>query len=160
MMKALAAGLLLALTLTACETRLPPVPEASKPEPVKAEPKTAALQPEEKIPTPPKKEQPVVIPPLKILIGKGKADIRAVFGKPNLLRKEAPAEIWQYLTRNCALHLFFYPSRKAADKGGLKVTHYEVNSRLYPAVKKAEVEKCFGSQLLEIGREKKPATSG
>lgn len=50
-------------------------------------------------------------------------EVKEVLGQPGFLRRDAPAEIWQYRGRGCTLDLFIY------DLGtGQKVDHWAVRS--------------------------------
>jgi len=95
-----------------------------------------------------KKEPPVVpLPPVGVLRGKTVAEIEAVFGRPVLLRKDEPAEVWQYLTTQCALHIVFYPENKNSDV--LRVKFFSMNDR--NVAKDVEGQACFRSQLDRVG---------
>lgn len=50
----------------------------------------------------------------------------ALLGVPNLKRHDDPAEIWQYQTRACTLHIFLY---RAAKGDPYKVRHFETRAR-------------------------------
>jgi len=65
-------------------------------------------------------------PDVIALDGMSRADLTALFGRPRLLRRDPPAELWQYAGRSCVLHLFLYQS--PAD-GRYRVKHYETASR-------------------------------
>ncbi|MEP3247942.1 MAG: hypothetical protein ABJN40_06525 [Sneathiella sp.] len=123
--------------------------EINKPE----EEKVAALsQDEPAVKSSPEKEEKVVprkdIPKVDVLMGKTVAEIETVFGKPHLRRKDKPAEVWQYLTSECALHLVFYP--KTEKKSGvLTVQHIAMNDRQKAVT--ADATLCFGSQLRKVG---------
>ncbi|GEM_PF-613457 len=99
-------------------------------------------------PEPEKPVQQKDLPKVDVLMGKTVAEIEAVFGKPNLRRKDRPAEVWQYLTGECALHLIFYPE---ADRksGKLTVQHIAMNDRKKAVTADATI--CFGSQLKKVG---------
>ncbi|GEM_PF-5484776 len=59
-----------------------------------------------------------------ILLGKNESDLRQIFGKPSLVRREQPAEIWQFAAKSCVLDLYLY------DKGqGLALAHIEERDR-------------------------------
>jgi hypothetical protein len=47
------------------------------------------------------------------------------FGKPDFLRREETAEIWQYRSSACVLELFLYPSAS----GNLQVAHVTTHYR-------------------------------
>lgn len=91
------------------------------------------------------------IPEVTVLMGKTAGEIEQVFGRPVLQRKDAPAEVWQYVTDECALHLVFYPAEKTAPQN-LVVQYVSMNDRQ----KAIEVNsrKCFGSQLRRVGEER------
>lgn len=77
--------------------------------------KTAALVP----PPPP----PVPDLSAHQLIGKGPDDLLAILGEPRLIRRDAPAEIWQYARPGCVLLLFLYES----DADPLRVWYLEMH---------------------------------
>ena len=54
------------------------------------------------------------------LIGMGPASLNAFLGAPELIRREAPASLWQYRAEDCVLDVVLYP-----DRGGDKVTYLE-----------------------------------
>ena len=56
------------------------------------------------------------------LIGLSVGEAAELLGRPALVRREPPAEVWQYAGRECVLHLFLYDN----EGGGSSVTHYEM----------------------------------
>ncbi len=50
--------------------------------------------------------------------------IAALFGRPPFVRREEPAQVWQYKQDSCVLDLFLY--REAA---GYRVKHAEIRAR-------------------------------
>ncbi len=54
------------------------------------------------------------------LIGMGPASLNAFLGAPEMIRREAPASLWQYRADGCVLDVVLYP-----DRGGDKVTYLE-----------------------------------
>ena len=54
------------------------------------------------------------------LIGMGPASLNAFLGAPELIRREAPASLWQYRAEDCVLDVVLYP-----DLSGDKVTYLE-----------------------------------
>lgn len=42
------------------------------------------------------------------VMGLGRNAVQELLGKPGLVRREAPAEVWQYQSRGCVLDLFLY----------------------------------------------------
>jgi hypothetical protein len=97
---------------------------------------------------PPAPPPPKPLPSADILIGKSMTEIEAVFGAPVLRRVDEPAEVWQYLTDACALHLFFYPD---ADLMRV-VSHISMNDRATFA--KADGRACFRSQIGRLDKDK------
>ncbi|MFN3230746.1 MAG: hypothetical protein ACE363_01160 [Alphaproteobacteria bacterium] len=61
--------------------------------------------------------------PLK---GQSPQQIKALFGEPELLTRDAPVQIWQYGNDVCVAHVFFYPQ---GDAGALAVEHVETRMR-------------------------------
>ena len=57
------------------------------------------------------------------LLGLMRADVAALLGPPRLLRRDPPAEMWQYRTEECVLHVFLYAA--PADTG-YRVRHVEL----------------------------------
>jgi hypothetical protein len=55
------------------------------------------------------------------LKGMSGAALTHVLGKPSFVRRDPPAEIWQYRVKACTLDLFLYEER-----GRLSVAHYAV----------------------------------
>ncbi len=76
--------------------------------------------------------RPDPAPPAKIypepahLSGLDGSRVLALLGVPNLKRHDDPAEIWQYQTRSCTLHIFLYRSAKG---NAYKVRHFETSAR-------------------------------
>ena len=58
------------------------------------------------------------------LIGLTRADVSRLLGRPTLLRREPPAEVWQYAGAACVLHVFIYQ-----EQDGGRVAHYEAAKR-------------------------------
>ena len=65
------------------------------------------------------------------LLGLARADVVALLGPPGLLRRDPPAEMWQYRNEDCVLHLFLYAVRADA---GYEVRHVELRGRAGAAV--------------------------
>ncbi len=55
------------------------------------------------------------------LIGLTVGEAAKLLGRPALVRREPPAEVWQYAASECVLHLFLYER-----EGGAAVTHFEM----------------------------------
>jgi len=60
------------------------------------------------------------------LIGLTESDVANLLGQPTLLRRDPPAEVWQYARRDCVLFLFLYDAK---GESGHKVNHVEMRSR-------------------------------
>ncbi|MBM3545686.1 MAG: hypothetical protein FJX54_01935 [Alphaproteobacteria bacterium] len=58
------------------------------------------------------------------LVGLLSRDVEGLLGRPAFVRRDGPAQIWQYGTQACTLNLFFY--REGAV---LRVSHYEFRDR-------------------------------
>ena len=114
-----APGLVLALTLAACAAPAPP------PAPVVASPPPAPSPP------PPAPPPPPALRPAD-LVGAPASVISALFGAPDLLRREPPAQVWRYARPACVVHVFIY----APPGGGARqmehtetVEHVEIDLR-------------------------------
>ncbi|HEY4134497.1 MAG TPA: hypothetical protein VGO34_04725 [Alphaproteobacteria bacterium] len=70
-------------------------------------------------------EPPPEPPKLEELRGLNAAQLTALLGKPTLLRDEPAAQMWQYRSESCVLHLFLYP----AQGGEKRVQYAEARSR-------------------------------
>lgn len=109
-------ALLAALLLAACETT-PEPPAASEDagaERAAAETaETAALPPEPEIDDDPAQ-----------LIGMAPGGLRELLGEPNLMRRENPAQVWQYRGATCVLDLVLY-----SEAGSDRVTYVEARDR-------------------------------
>lgn len=74
------------------------------------------------------------------LLGIGRAQLQGLLGEPALLRRESPAEIWQYRSAACVLDVVLYPR-----DGAVEVVHLEARER--EAAKDVAVSACL-AQLL------------
>lgn len=107
-------GLLAALLLAAC-TAAPPATTTSG----DAEPSPVDVMETARLPAP--DEPPRSYPEPGSLTEMGEPELREVLGEPGFVRRDPPAEIWQYRTSGCVLHLFLY-----ADAGErLALRHLE-----------------------------------
>lgn len=57
------------------------------------------------------------------IIGLDQLAVQKLLGEPGLVRREAPAEIWQYRHAGCVLDLFLY-----REKTGSRVLHAEART--------------------------------
>jgi hypothetical protein len=94
------------LALSACQTGRPGQPVAG---PAEAEAATLAAAP---TPTPAPESQVAALPPVDDdpdqLMGLNRDGLTAALGAPALIRREAPAEIWQYLAEGCIFDVVLY----------------------------------------------------
>jgi hypothetical protein len=102
-----AALLAAALAVSACQTARTPAPQtgaAGSPaaEPTPARPVTPAPQVTRRAPGPPITDDP------DQLLGLDRNGVAALLGEPALVRREAPAEIWQYVTGDCVFDVVLY----------------------------------------------------
>jgi hypothetical protein len=93
-------------------------PEAGEPQ--AATPDPAAPQGETLAALPPEPPEPAIDDDPQQLIGMGPASLSAFLGAPELIRREAPASLWQYRAEDCVLDVVLYP-----DRSGDKVTYLE-----------------------------------
>jgi hypothetical protein len=138
-----------ASALTPATVAAPVPPPAAPPAPNAAA--TAAVPPPATEPSAPPQPDaepaPVALAALRAeldprrLVGLNEGELARVLGEPRLRRKEPPAEVWQYASADCVLHLFLYAGR---DRAGLRVRHVEVRGRDRAARSERE---CFASVL-------------
>ena len=57
------------------------------------------------------------------MIGTDSVALQRLFGPPRLVRRDAPAELWQYQTRDCVVDLFLYQ-----EKDGLRLAYLEART--------------------------------
>ncbi len=57
------------------------------------------------------------------LVGLDRDAVQGLLGPPRRVRRDSPAEVWQYLTEACVVDLFLYH-----EGGGYKVTFYEARN--------------------------------
>lgn len=101
------------------------VVEIISPEPKTAGQPAAAPQPEDATAAQPDTlaaipPEPAINDDPQQLIGMGPASLNAFLGAPQLIRREAPASLWQYRAEGCVLDVVLYP-----DRQGDKVTYLE-----------------------------------
>lgn len=67
-----------------------------------------------------------------LLIGRDADSIEAELGRPDFVRKETGARVWQYFAGDCILDLFLYQDGKGEEKEGaaFRAVHYELRSRI------------------------------
>lgn len=99
---------------------------AAQPQPADTSP-SASAPPQRQAALPPAREPPPEPPKLEELRGLDAAQLTRLLGKPTLLRDEATAQLWQYRSEACVLHLFLYPGPGAA--GEKRVQYVEARPR-------------------------------
>ena len=113
--------------LAGCETTADATANAGESGPVEA-PETAALPPETEIDDDPRQ-----------LIGLVPAELRDLLGEPDLVRRETPAQVWQYRGGVCVLDMVLYPEAE-----GDRVTYVEARNL---AGAETETRPCLHSLL-------------
>lgn len=117
----LTAGVLLA-GLGACVA--PPARhDASVPAPAAAEPGSDASGLAQRTLPAPREDARGAADP-KTLVGLTGGEVSGLLGRPGFVRRDAPAEIWQYRGSDCVLDVFLY-----TEAGGIKVKHVELRPR-------------------------------
>lgn len=93
------------LALSACQTGRPA-------QPVTGPAEAAAVEAVPAAPAPAPAPQVAALPPIdddpRQLMGLDRDGLAAVLGAPALIRREAPAEIWQYLAEDCVFDVVLY----------------------------------------------------
>lgn len=96
----------LALAVSACQLNRSPAPVVTPAEATV----TPAARPAATVPA--AQPQVAALPPIDDdparLVGLDRAGLSALLGEPNLVRKDAPAEIWQYLGDDCVFDVVLY----------------------------------------------------
>jgi hypothetical protein len=82
------------------------------------------------------------------LVGMEQSRISGLFGIPAFVRRDAPAELWRYLSGGCIVDLYLYPTfnERAEAEGELRVRHVEVRGHTGG---KTDVKACLGSLIAE-----------
>ena len=93
-----------------------------------AEPEVAALPPEPQIDDNPDQ-----------LMGLDRAGVDTLLGRPLLIRREPPAEIWQYHGEDCIFDVFLYE-----EAGAHRVTYLEARDR---TAQRIEARGCLNALL-------------
>lgn len=119
-----AAVFALVALLAACATERPALPPPPREAPPPVEPAPPA-EPAEPAAPPPRFEP-------RAFLGLERSELEGRFGRPDLVRREGPAEVWQYVSGPCVLHFFFYPGSRTAAAPAGKVEHVEAKTRPGP----------------------------
>ena len=79
------------------------------------------------------------------LVGMTRSDVAALLGPPTLLRSEPPAEVWQYTSQRCVLHVFLYREGRTEN---YRARHVELRTR--EARRLGEDAACFRDFVLGL----------
>ena len=125
----------LLLLLTACQTNAP----GAQPVVVAASDTTPLTQ-TVAVPTAPEADpEPVIDEDPEQLMGMDRQALNGLLGQPTLVRREAPAEIWQYSEMDCVFDLFLYETGDDA-----RVVYMEARDR---AARRTEARDCLNGIL-------------
>jgi hypothetical protein len=75
-------------------------------------------------------------------IGLGDADLSRALGQPKQVRKDAPAEIWQYSGADCVVDFYLYDG-----EGGLTVAYLEARD---PTAAATPFDRCVNSLMQSV----------
>ena len=84
-------------------------------------------------------------------IGLGDAELSRALGQPRQVRKDDPAEIWQYSGADCVVDFYLY----AADTGGLAVAYMEARNQ---AAELTPADRCVKSLMQSVSAEAQQKT--
>ena len=79
-------------------------------------------------------------------IGLGDAELSRALGQPKQVRKDDPAEIWQYSGADCVVDFYLY----AGDTGGLAVAYMEARNQ---AAESTPADRCVRSLMQSVSAE-------
>jgi len=77
-------------------------------------------------------------------IGLGDRELSRALGKPKMVRKDAPAEVWQYGGADCVVDFYLYDSDPSDNDRRLQVAYVEARDMLADS---APTERCVKSLL-------------
>ena len=84
-------------------------------------------------------------------IGLGDAELSRTLGQPKQVRKDEPAEIWQYSGADCVVDFYLY----AGDAGGLAVAYMEARNQ---AAESTPADRCVQSLMQSVSAEAQQKT--
>ena len=84
-------------------------------------------------------------------IGLGDAELSRTLGQPKQVRRDEPAEIWQYSGADCVVDFYLY----AADAGGLAVAYMEARNQ---AAEATPTDRCVKSLMQSVSAETRQTT--
>jgi hypothetical protein len=77
-------------------------------------------------------------------IGLGDRELANALGRPQMVRKDAPAEIWQYRGADCVVDFYLYDSDTSDNDRRMEVAYVEARDMLAGS---APTERCVKSLL-------------
>jgi hypothetical protein len=83
-------------------------------------------------------------------IGLGDADLSRALGEPKQIRKDEPAEIWQYSGADCVVDFYLYQS----ESGHLSVAYLEARNQ---AAETTPADRCVRSLLQSVSADQPKA---
>ena len=83
-------------------------------------------------------------------IGLGDADLSRALGAPKQVRRDAPAEVWQYSGADCVVDFYLYDG-----EGGLTVAYLEARD---PAAAATPFDRCVNSLLQSVSADTQQKT--
>ena len=84
-------------------------------------------------------------------IGLGDAELSRTLGQPKQVRKDEPAEIWQYSGADCVVDFYLY----AGETGGLAVAYMEARNQ---AAEATPADRCVKSLMQSVSAETQQKT--
>lgn len=93
---------------------------------------------------------PILSPDPAAFIGLGDADLSRALGKPKQVRKDAPAEIWQYNGADCVVDFYLYDGAR-----GLTVAYLEARDQTAAAT---PTDRCVNSLLQSVSADTQQKT--
>ena len=94
---------------------------------------------------------PILSDDPRSFIGLGDAELSRALGQPKQVRKDDPAEIWQYSGADCVVDFYLY----AADAGGLAVAYMEARNQ---AAEATPADRCVRSLMQSVSAETQQKT--
>jgi hypothetical protein len=79
-------------------------------------------------------------------IGLGDAELSRTLGQPKQVRRDEPAEIWQYYGADCVVDFYLY----AGEAGGLAVAYMEARNQ---AAEATPADRCVQSLMQSVSAE-------
>ncbi len=116
------------LLVTACQSPA----SYDRTHPSESDPSKASAQP----------AAPILSDDATSFIGLGDADLSRALGEPKLVRKDDPAEIWQYSGADCVVDFYLY-----AGDAGLAVAYLEARDQ---AAESTPADRCVKSLLQSV----------